>query len=730
MKARVPLRLKILAQVLLATTVLLAVAGVFLYQTARSTVQDLVDSDLRNQSVRAANDVKAQFNALFGTVTTLRSTFSSYQDINPADRRKIFTAILHRTLKDQSNIYAAWTTWERDAIDGSDRTHVDQPGSNEVGRFVATWYRDKGTETLQNVQESELATEDYYQEVVKNKRPTLLEPSSFSYTGNAGDQVFQTSYIEPIFDAKGTYVAEVGVDLVLSRFADLLSGVTPYHDGHAVLLSQKGTVIYHSDQTLIGKPYFENQPALEAKMAQGSDFRARSTEGGKSVETVFLPVVAGLTGQFWYLGLTVPTNLVEAQAESLLRLFLLIGLALLVVLAAVLVVLASIITNPVNRLADQFRQLASGDGDLTFQVTLRSHDELGLLAAHFNEFLSMLHDLIAALKTTAQGNRGTSEALSRSTQEAAGALEEITRNLESARDNTVKLDKELGRSGSQLTEVDTFLRQLGDRLASQAADVDQAGRSLSQLTHGADATSAATHQRAEEFGRLQTSARDGQEAMVRTIDKIGRVSQAAEVIQELLGIIDSIAGQTNLLAMNAAIEAAHAGSAGRGFSVVAEEIRKLAEGTAANSRNIAASLAEVLGLIQEAKDASTTTGKTFETLKAGIESAAAGLAEVARLIETQRNETRSIDLLLEGVKATAEGVSLAGTEAVERVGTVAEGLETLGQLSTQTRAGMEEIHLGADEVRRELREISDLSRQNAGQVEDVGRLAARFKTRE
>jgi len=739
MKARVPLRLKILASVLAASILLLGIAGTILYNTARTTVQDLVDSDLRNLAGRQAADMKAQLNTLFGTVSALHSTFSTFEDINAGDRRKVFDFLMRRLLKDQTSLYAVWTTWERDAIDGADRLHQDEPGSNEVGRFVSTWYKAGGTQTHSGVSEKELETADYYQLVRTNKKPVLLEPYSYSYTGGTNDEVFETSYIEPVFDRKGNYVAEVGVDLSLNTFQEVLKEVKPYQEGYAILLSNQGTVVYHSDQALVGQNFFEALPeganlmtkyGLKQKMAMGSDFSFSLVDHGRTFQVLFLPVPVGLTGTPWFLGLAVPEDLVSAKAEGLLRLFLLIGLGLLAVLAVVLILISRYVTRPVNRLTEEFRQLSSGNGDLTLQVNLRSHDELGLLANHFNAFLDFLHGLVTILKKTAGDSQAVSADLAKAVHEAVSALEEITRNLESARDNTVKLDGELGRSGTRLAEVDAFLKDLRERLAAQARDIDQAGRTLSQVTRSVEGAAADTLAQAEEFGRLKAEAGDGEKAMAQTIDQISKVSQAAEVIRDLLSIIDNIASQTNLLAMNAAIEAAHAGNAGRGFAVVAAEIRKLAEETGVNSKNIAASLAEVLTLIGNAKDASARTGAGFAVLKTGIDEAAEGLTAIGDRMAGLRDETRAIDLLLEGVKVTSETVAQAGGDAVVRVEAVAGGLETLGSLSRETRGGMEEIHLGAEEIQRGLRQIADQSRENADQVDAIGRLAGRFKTRD
>ncbi len=739
MKLRLSIRLKILALVGLTTVVLLVVAGTFLYDRASATVQELVDSDLRNQAYRYANEVKAQFNTMFGTVSSLRSAFSSYEQINRADRRTVFDVLMRRSLRDQRSLYSIWTTWELDAIDGNDRAHRNIPGSNEVGRFVSTWYREAGSETHAEVPESELAEADYYLLVKNSKRPVILDPYLYSYTGGTDDEVFETSYIEPVFNDRNEYVAEVGVDLVLESLQNILKDVKPYQEGYAVLLSNSGIVVAHPDPALIGKNYFAEEPvraavektfAVKAKLGRGEDFHFSGTAGGRPTYEFFIPVAIGLTSTPWAVGLVVPENLVGAKSAQLLGVFIVSGVVLLLALTLLLFFLVGLVTKPLSALAGQFRQLATGEGDLTLRVRQGSGDELADLATHFNAFLGVLDGLLSALKRSAHDNKNVSDTLSLESLEAVSALDEIQRNLESARKNTVRLDDEVDRSGVQLNEVGAFLQGLRERLSVQSEALAQAGGALSRVTHSVVTTAGETGARADEFSRLVGTATSGEADMARTIAQITRVSKAAEVIRDLLGIIDNIAAQTNLLAMNAAIEAAHAGNSGRGFSVVAAEIRKLAEETGRNSRNIGDSLGEVLSLIGEAKASSSRTGESFAVLKTGIEAAAAGLSAIGGRMATLRDEAQAIDGLLSGVNEASLQVASAGSSAVERIEAVAGALTTLGALSEETRGGMEEINLGVSEIHAGLRRISDQSRQNAEQVEAVGALARRFKTQE
>jgi len=739
MKTSVPLFAKILSLVLTSTAVLLLAAGVFLYGTTKTMVQELVENDVNNLAYRYAADIRGQFNIMFGSVSSLRSAFSSYSEISPADRRKVFDVLMKRALHDQRALYSVWTTWEPNALDGNDRRNLNGPGSNEAGRFVSTWYRDEGVEKQAIVTEEELSTADYYQLVKEGHRPLILDPYYYSYTGEAGTEVFETSYIEPVFDTKGTYVAEVGVDLVLETFQNLLKDVRPYQDGYAVLLSHSGLVVSHPDAALLGKDYFDdNGPkalaekayGVKGRLSTGNPLKLASVANGQSMTEYFIPVQIGLTSQFWGLGLVIPDNLIQQRTNSLLSMFLFIGVGLLAVLAVVIVLISRFVTRPINRLADQFRQLSAGGGDLTFRVQVKSRDELGALATYFNAFLDSLQTLVNSLKSTVADNREVSGTLQSSSTDAVVKLDVVRQNLETSREKTRLLDEELARSGTQMDGVESFLRSLRAKLTEQSASLVEAGHALSVVSRSVDQTAEQTLARAAEFTDLRTLADTGEREMGLTITKITRVSQAAEVIRELLGLIDNIAAQTNLLAMNAAIEAAHAGTSGRGFAVVASEIRKLAEQTGRNSREIATSLGEVLALIGDAGTSSGRTGESFALLRKGIDSAATGLVQIGEQMATLRDETRSIDRLIAGVKDSAEEVTQAGQDAVDRASSVVEGMQELARLSRETRTGVEEVNLAADGIQADLQQVADQSQVNAGQVEAVGHLAGRFKTDE
>jgi methyl-accepting chemotaxis protein len=211
---------------------------------------------------------------------------------------------------------------------------------------------------------------------------------------------------------------------------------------------------------------------------------------------------------------------------------------------------------------------------------------------------------------------------------------------------------------------------------------------------------------------LKKLADGGQGQMTATLESIDSIAKAAEVIQELIGVINGIASQTNLLAMNAAIEAAHAGDAGKGFSVVADEIRKLAEQSAGNAKEVGTNLNKILGSISSSETVAVETGKTFGTIVREVSALTDRLTEILQAMEEITIGSNQVMNSLLQLKKDGEDITEKAHAIAEQIGTFKKTFGQTADLTTESRNGIKDIAQAMNDVNDSLVLVAEAGEKN------------------
>ena len=325
--------------------------------------------------------------------------------------------------------------------------------------------------------------------------------------------------------------------------------------------------------------------------------------------------------------------------------------------------LRSMVTRPLDNLIERIRDVATGDGDLTKRIGLSRGDEIGRLAHWFDTFVGTLHGLI----------RSVSDA----TNSVAAASTEIAASAE--------------QMASGLTEQERQTAQV-------SAAVEEMSSSATEIAGKSEATSRAagdSKSQAEAGGRIVQTAVGEMELISSEVtssaDSVSDLGKKGEQIGAIIGVINDIADQTNLLALNAAIEAARAGEHGRGFAVVADEVRKLAERTTKSTGEISNIIGVVQGGIRQ----------SVEQMHSGVAAVSSGLAradEAGSVIEKLKS---SSDQVVESIN----DISLAISEQTSASTELAKRVEAIAQLSDESSATMNDTAGAARSVAHLVEEI-------------------------
>jgi methyl-accepting chemotaxis protein len=352
-----------------------------------------------------------------------------------------------------------------------------------------------------------------------------------------------------------------------------------------------------------------------------------------------------------------------------------------IIVLLISIALYRLILRRIKQIDTALGAIAEGEGDLTRRLEAGSNDEIGSLAVNFNTFVGNLREIVASMNEAHAELGDLGGNLGKSAVEMEAVALDIGGKVIATRTEIANQAASVGDASSAVDEIAKNLENLQRMIEGQAASITEASASIEEMIGNIGAVSSSIERIAGLFGQLAAASEEGKAAQSTTVDRIAQIADRSRALLEVNEVIATIASQTNLLAMNAAIEAAHAGEAGKGFAVVADEIRRLAENAAEQTQTIGDELARVQEAITEVVDASGGSEAAF--------------GEVASRIG-------DIDMLV-------REVSLGMKEQGSASGEILEALRVMNEITAQVRDGSVEMVVGNKTILEEMAKLRDLS---------------------
>ncbi|MFP6798066.1 MAG: methyl-accepting chemotaxis protein [Pseudomonas sp.] len=596
--------------------------------------------------------------------------------------REELNNLAREILVQHPKLLGSYIGWTVNGLDDSDAIYagIGNPAVNEIGRFIPWWYRnDDGSlaqELLTDLEnEKPLPTGvragEYYLCPRDAKKACVIDPAPYEM---GGKMVMLASFVSPIL-IDGSFKGMVGADLGVNFIQDLLVNAdNQLYDGagEMALISSHGRLVASTQAPdKLGSPATELLDANELEnlrqLKPGQiiyDIHQEANPAESHIE-LFLSFGIGDTDARWTLMLVLPLNTVMAELQQLhgdltnqrqadtLNMTL-VGLLIAALGLLVIWLVSRGIAKPLRQMVSMLDDIAQGEGDLTRRLEVNRSDELGDIAKGFNTFLGKLQNMITQVVSSVQKVSDSSE----HTADIA------------IRTNT-GVQKQLAEIELVATAVHEMTATAQDvaRNATHAAEAaNHADRSANQgkqtVQHTADAIAAL----AQEIGRAVT--------VVQTLAK------DSENINAILVAIRGIAEQTNLLALNAAIEAARAGEQGRGFAVVADEVRNLAQ----------------------------KTQKATEEIQAMIQQLQQGTRDVVKVMEDSQSKT-------------AVSVQQA-SQAAEALESITQAVSVINDMNTQIASAAEEQSAVAEDINRNVTNIGQVANEVAGGADEASQASA------
>jgi methyl-accepting chemotaxis protein/ActR/RegA family two-component response regulator len=415
------------------------------------------------------------------------------------------------------------------------------------------------------------------------------------------------------------------------------------------------------------------------------------------------------------------SNVQKTQFRARLILGISIALSLLAAL-----VLSLTITKPITKVVNTLKDISEGEGDLTRIITVSSKDEIGSLSNYFNLTMEKIRNLVGTIKYKINGLDHTSFELSANMGKTSTAVREISSNLDSMKNLMVKQENGATEAGRAVWDIAANIDKLKKMIEQQTDSVNMSSSAIEEMTaniHSVTQTLAANSKNVDTLTEASENGKTGLQLVAREIQEI---SHESEGLLEINSVMENIASQTNLLSMNAAIEAAHAGESGRGFAVVAGEIRKLAETSGQQSKTTAEMLKKIKKSIDNITKSSDDVLERFGAIDSSVQTVATHEQNILHAMEEQEIGGKQILESIGRLRDITASVKKGSDNMAESGETLVSETDEFIKTSKETVGGMNEILKGINQINVSVSHVNDMSLENNQNFEALKHETGKF----
>ena len=699
--------LQMMYKIVLPMGVMLTIAlGLLTWQVQLRTstaIKAVAERELAGIAGLYGNEVKGFLEIALNEGGALASVFGkSAEDKKPLSRDAMITAV-RGIQRNNTAITATGIGCEPNAMGEPDANFKGSPGTDESGRFLP--YIASGQPELEVL--TDMSSSDWYQEPKRTLRAYLTEPYLYP-VGNR--EILMTTASSPIV-ADGRFLGMVGVDISMERISTIVKDLKVYTSGRGAVVTNRGVFAAHTDEKLVNSSIFDsglvsNAEGLRSAMRSGTPFMETNSINGRSSIIYYYPILFQATKQTWYMVISAPEDEVLAEAGEIRIVTLGISLAVLLLALLMIVVIVRINVRPLAALAGTARQIAAGNlrtaiNDEGFGGEVRDlSDSLKEMIASLLENISKAEQMSAdataqtekarqAMHDADEARKAAESAKQEGMLAAAGRLESVVRVVTSA---SRDLSAQIGASERGSSEQAARVAETATAMEEMNSTVMEVARNASDASE----MSANTRAKAEEGAQIVQQAVSGiqnvQNVSLALKDDMAALADQARAISNIMAVISDIADQTNLLALNAAIEAARAGEAGRGFAVVADEVRKLAEKTMISTKDVGDSI----NTIQQSVDRSIKqVERAVDLIAVATEqsgSSGAALTEIVQMVDGSADQVRAIATASEQQASTSEEINRSISQVNEIAEETARTMQNAAAAVTELTRQAEELN--------------------------------------